>query len=357
MKLQLTKTKTIEIGGKGPSAPSDVVGIELTDNPQGCPAVRLQRRRDTWRLVAAGFVPPPPGKLPSSWEDLDASTTGGWSLPKAFQAPAAAIAVDAANAVARQTTMEGVRSELGSAKIAVESGKPFSHDGRRRIVDGLADEGFVLEASLPEYQVLWLGRIFPEGHRPTVASVQVSTFARLAALATQPDLEAAEGSAISVLVAADSVYFAGWNGGRLALLRQCPGAVGWRPIREAVKTALSLDESLVDEVLDGSFVDPCFAMEPLVRPVLRELTLSVDYMTHRLKTEPGWVYLTGLPSGGGYWNQLASRVSRLSFVVPHAFEGLEIVSKKGSVPEFSHSASQVFLGALGAARSLMEDPS
>ena len=357
MKLQLTKTKTIEIGGKGPSAPSDVVGIELTDDPRGCPAVRLQRRRDGWRLVAAGFVPPPPGKLPSSWEELEANAGGGWTLPKAFQAPAAAIAVDTAGAVSRQTTSEGVRSELGSAKLAVENGRPFSHDGRRRVVDGLADEGFVLEASLPEYQVLWLGRLFPEGHRPTVASVQVSTFARLAALATQPDLAAAEGSAISMLVAADAVYFAGWSGGRLALLRQCPGTVGWRPIREAVKAALALDESLVDEVLDGSLVDPCFAMEPFVRPVLRELALSVDYMTHRLKAEPGWVYLTGLPSGGGYWNQLASRTSRLSFVVPHAFDGLEIVSKKGAVPDLSHSASQAFLGAHGAARSLMEDPS
>ena len=357
MKLQLTKTKTIEIGGKGSSAPSDVVGIELTDDPQGCPAVRLQRRRGAWRLVAAGFVPPPSGKLPSSWEELEASSVGEWSLPKAFQAPSAAIAVDAASVVSRQTTLEGVRGELGAAKVAIENGKPFSQDGRRRVVDGLADEGFVLEAGLPEYQVLWLARLFPEGRRPTVASVQVATLARLAALATQPELEAAEGSAISMLVAADAVYFAGWRGGRLALLRQCPGAVGWRPVREAVKTALSLDESLVDEVLDGNLVDPCFAMEPVIRPVLRELALSVDYMTHRLKVEPGWVYLTGLPSGGGYWNQLASRTSRLSFVVPHAFEGLEIVSKKGSVPDLSSSKSQAFLGALGAARSLMEDPS
>lgn len=357
MKIQLTKTKTIEIGGRGSTAPSDVVGIELTADPQGCPAVRLQRRRNGWRLVAAGFVPPPPGKLPTSWDELDTKATGGWTLPTAFQAPTAAVALDAPTAVARQTTREGIRGELGAAKLMIENDKPFSHEGNRRVAVELSDGEFVLEAGLPEYQVLWLGRLFPEGHRPTVASVQVSTIARLAALATQPELEAAEGSAISVLVTADAVYFTGWSGGRLALLRQCPGTFGWRSVREAVKTALTLDESLVDEVLDGNLVDPCFAMEPFLRPILRELALSVDYMTQRLKVEPGWVYLTGLPSGAGYWNQIASRSSRLSFVVPHAFEGLEIVSKKGSVPELSSSQSQAFLGALGAARALMEDPS
>ena len=354
MKLQLTKTKTIEIAGPGKGAPSDVVGIELTDDPRGCPAVRLQRRRGALRLVAAGFVPPPTGKLPSSWEELD-SFACGWTLPSAFQAPTAAIAVDHAEAIARQTTIDSIRASFGeSDKVTVETGKAFSHKGQRIFVSALADEGFVLEAGLPEYQVLWLGRLFPEGHRPTVASVQVSTLARVAALSTQPELEAG-GSLMSMLVSEHAIHFAGWSGGRLALLRQCPAAGGWRPIREAVKVALSMDESLVDEVMDGNMVDPCFAMEPFVRPVLRELALSVDYMAHRMKVEPGWVFLTGLPSGGSYWNQIAARSSRLSFVVPNAFAGLEIVSKKVSGELITDAASQVFLAALGAARSLMEE--
>lgn len=356
MKIQLTKTKAIEIGGGSRRGPSDVVGVELTSrDPRGCPAVRLVRRRGELTVVAAGFVPPPTEAIPTSWEEKEKSR-GRWSLPPPFQAPVAAVAVDGPDAVARQTTLENLSSEMVGLKTEVKPGEPVSFEGRRLVVSSLADEGFVLQAGLPEYQTLWLSRFFPEGHRPVVASVQVSAVARLGALVTQPEFIAAGGSGMSVFVSERAVHFAGWSQGRLALFRRCPGSAGWGPVREAVKARLSLDDSLIDEVLDGSMVDPCFAMESFVRPVFRELALSIDYLAHRMNVRTDWVYLMGLPSGGGYWNKIAETTAKLSFIVPHAFDGLELSAKKGTVPQLSTSESQVFLGALGAARSLMEDP-
>lgn len=355
MKIQLTKTKAIEIGGGARRAPTDVVGIELDfENPKGCPAVRLVHRRKGWCLVAAGFVPPPPEQMPASWEEMK-ERRAHWSLPPAFQAPVAAIAVDAPVAVARQTSLDGIRSELGDAKLDISPNVPFSKDGRRFVVSDLADEGFALQAELPEHLTLWLGRLFPEGRRPTVGSVQVASVARLGAMAQQTEFLAAGGSGMCMFVSRNAIHFAGWHEGRLALFRQCPGASGWGPIRESVRSRLSLDESLVDGVLDGTMVDPGFILEPFVKPVFRDLTLSMDYLVRRKGVRSDWVYLLGLPSGGSFWNKIAETSARLSFIVPHAFDGLETSGRKGAVPELTPSESQQFLGALGAARALMEE--
>ena len=102
MKLQLTKDKTIDVkmpweksaagGSFGHRGPSDVTGVFLDfADTRGCPAVRLQRRKGTVQVVAAGFVSPPEGNLPTSWDDLHNQVK--WSLPHAFQAPQAALAV------------------------------------------------------------------------------------------------------------------------------------------------------------------------------------------------------------------------------------------------------------------------
>lgn len=354
MKLQLTKTKTIEIGGGASGVPSDVVGVELTSrDPRGCPAVRLQRRGKAGRIVAFGFVPPPSAFLPASWEELESHENGQWSLPGPFQAPAAALAVEAPDATARQTTIEGICGKACADKLGVTLGKPYPLGGKRFALQKLDEDGGVLQAGLPEYQVLWLGRLLPEGHRPTVASVQIATFARVAALATQAAFREAEGAIVNVIVSARAVHFAGWREGRLVFLRQCPGVAGWEPVREAVKSGLSLDDALVDEILDGALVDPCFAMEPFVRPVLRELALSIDYMSHHFGTEVGAIYLTGLPAGGRYWSKIAADVAHVSLVLPDIFDGLDIAVKKNAEPPV---ADQTFLAALGAARAALEIP-
>ena len=67
VKLQLTKTKTIEInfpgGGRSKSA-VDITGIEMfSPDCQGCPAVRIVNRKKAWHLVAADVVKDPNGEL------------------------------------------------------------------------------------------------------------------------------------------------------------------------------------------------------------------------------------------------------------------------------------------------------
>ena len=396
MKLQLTKDKTIEINfpggaGAGRRKLSDVTGVFLNSgDPRGCPAVRLQRRKGVWGVAAAGFVPPPAGELPASWEQ--AGSQPAWSLPAEFQAPVAALAVQSPDMLVRQTSPDaltldlaasapasgaqspapgkkklGIRRETPVATKAAEGGAskaaapeearpgvPVSAQGMRFVVAPLAEEPFVIQSALPEFQVLWLSRLLPEGKRPTAASVQTLPSALLAAICEQPEFNAVEGNALAIFVMKTAVYFAAYRAGQLLMFRQCPGAAGWEMMREGVKLRLGLDDEMVDEILDDAIVDPRSAMEPFVRPVLQQLEVSLQYLASRLSMRVDKVFVMGLPSGARYWSQMAEDALQTPLVAPSAFEGLALPPKDTVLAGLTPSQTQVFLPALGAARAAME---
>lgn len=395
MKLQLTKDKTIDIkmpwektaadgssSRKGTSL-SDVTGVLLESGDQrGCPAVRIQRRKDGLHLLAAGFVPSPVDALPDSWEDSKSQTP--WSMPVAFQAPQAALAVLSPDLFIRQTTVDALSTDGKTSSAAAESGKkklgvrrtpvsekrdkasmvkssapapfvPVSRDGNRFVTAPLVEANFVLQTGLPEYQVLWLSHLLPEGHRPTACSVQTGPAAMLAALHEQPDFVAAGGTAAAVFVTRSSVYFVGYKKGKLLLFRECPDAAGYEVMRELVKSGLGVTDELVDSILEDTLIDPRPALEPLVRPVLQQLQLSLDYLAQRHDVHTDKVFLMGLPAGAGYWDSFAQEILGVSFVSPGVFEGLVLPKSAGAMPaDLTPAASQAFLIALGAARAAME---
>ena len=199
MKLQLTKTKTIDLsfgkGGGGRGAKADVVGVELfSDDPRGVPAVRIAYKKSAWHLLGADFIKAPDGELPEKWEDVSHRST--WELPSAFQAPHAAIAVNSRLCLFSQTTADTVLHDMSrgipsNEPAAAEPGKkrfalrrnnspaasaaneeeadksaakanakatqlpvegvPTAMNGMRFTVRPLAEEGQLLEAALPEF--------------------------------------------------------------------------------------------------------------------------------------------------------------------------------------------------------------
>lgn len=329
----------------------DVVGVELfSGDARGCPAVRLQMHKGVWAVHAVGFVPPPKGELPKSWKDLDRQEV--WSLPSPFNAPVAALAVNSADALVRQTTLEAL-SEGGEPP---KDDVPVSRNGSRIAASAMGEANFMLEASIPEYQALWLARLLPEGRRPTSASVQVGVTAMLGALAGQPAFVAANGNAVVIFVTRTAVYLAGFREGALILFRECPGVGGYMAVREAVKKSLGFDESMVDEVLGDSLIDPGPALEPIVSSVLQQLRLSLDYLTSRMGAETPQVLLCGLNAGARHWVQLARERSHIELTAVNPFDGLKLPAKAGMMPSDLKSPDglQVFLTALGAARSAME---
>ena len=395
MKLQLTRTKTIEIDfsrlGGGRRALSDVTGVVLNaDDARGCPAVRLVHKKGGWHVAAAGFVPGPVDPLPESWDDANRARVA-WSLPTAFQAPHAALAVQSTHMFTRQTTPDMLTADLvqtapkvsatppprklgvrrlekkpaaSAAKPAegtagkasdVKPGVPTQADGVRFVMQPLAENPFVIQAGLPEYQAVWLSRLLPEGKRPTAVSIQTLPSALLAALCEQPAFNAAGGTAIAIYVMRNSVYLAGYKDGQLILFRSCLGVAGWEMLREGLKLRLGLEDEMVDEILDDAIIDPRSAMEPFVRPVLQQLEISLDYLQSRHNLRIEKIFIMGLPSGARYWSQMAEEALRLPLVAPSVFEGVALPPKDRELAELTPSKSQAFLAAFGAARAAMEE--
>lgn len=398
VKLQLTQTKTIEISlpglGGGKKSKKDIVGVEMfSGKPEGCPAVRLYRKKDTWHLAAVGFAKPPDGEMPECWDDV--SKQPSWELPRQFRAPSAAIAVNSdmgsfgqasadaiiqdmmrglslgPSGVAKQTTDSSVgkkrlglkrgpaASSTGTQSTAIEPvsakrplfpdyGVPVSENGRRFTVRPFAEEGFHLAASLPEFQALWLGRLLPEGKRPTACSIQVAESALMASVLAQPTFIEAKGSLLALIFRSDAAFFAGYKNGEPVLWRRCPGKCGYIHMREAVKKTLGVDDSLVDSVLEDSLIDPRPALEPFLHPVLEQLELARAYLAGKQSINADKVLLLGLPRGTEHLRLYAEETLKLKLAAPDPFDG--ITADKGVVTDEPHA----FLAALGAALAAAE---
>lgn len=395
MKLQLTKTKTIEInlpfgnGAKTASA-TDVTGVELFSGlAEGCPAVRLAKKKNVWKVLSVGCVPAPNGTLPEKWEDMPKQPT--WELPGFFQAPHAALAANSSAAVFTQATADAIVRDMASGgatkdeksaapekkrfairragKTAADESKPatpadgkaielpasdvpVSLNGMRYTVSPMAEAEFHLESAIPEYQALWLSRLLPEGRRPTASSILLADAALLMSVTAQPTFTEAGGNAIAVFVRENEVDFAGYKAGQSVLWRKCPSVGGFKQMRAAVKSALGLEDELVDSVLDDTLVDPSSALEPFLTPLFNELELSRAYLADKHGLKPEKILLMGLPAGAEYWKTFAREVHKIELVAPGVFEGLEFPAKPkpGELIADPNGKNGIpYLTALGAA--------
>lgn len=397
MKIQLTKDKVIDVslfgGGKKKSA-TDMVGVELFSScTAGCPAVRIRRKKSEWLLEAAGYVSAPDGDMPKQWEDVSRQPT--WSLPSAFQSSCAAIAVNTTMGAFGQASPDAILQEMihgvsasaaqseasaassGRRRFGIKRGEspalasqsqgdessatlpknaslppdgaePVSSNGRRFAIGAFAEEGFKLCASIPEFQALWLGRLLPEGRRPTASSIQLAESALMASVIAQPELAEAKGNAIVVFVRQDSVYFGGYKGGESVLWRKCPGVRGYRAMRDSVIKNLGVGEDLVDAVLEDSLIDPRPALEPFVHPVLEQLELARAYLSSKHGISGDRIFIVGLPHGVEHWRHYAEESLKLQLVALDPFAGL--VLGKGVKAE----KKEDFMVALGAALAATE---
>ena len=393
MKLQLTKTKSIDLsfgkGGGGRGTTADVVGVELfSDDARGVPAVRVAYKKSAWHLLGADFIKAPGGELPEKWEEVSHRST--WELPSAFQAPHAAIAVNSRLCLYSQATADTVlhdmsrgipsgeptAAEPGKKRFALRrnnapakepepekpaegksnvkatqlpaAGVPTAVNGMRFTVRPLAEEGQLLEAAMPEFQVLWLARLLPEGHRPTASSIQPAEAALMASVLAQPALAANGGNAMVMFMLSDGVIFGGYKAGRPVLWRRCPIRGGFVQMRETVQRGLGLDETMVDSVLEDTLIDPRSATEPFLGPILNELDLSRAYLVGKHGMNIDRIMLVGLPAGGRHVSAFAHDAFRMDLFQPGIFDGLQLPAK-GEV-----KADCAFLPALGAALAASE---
>ena len=273
---------------KRKAVPDDVVGIEVGAGlAEGAPAVRLRRSPEGFlRIVAAGFVP-----VVSDIESIlamPADMRGPWSLPPAFRAPAAALAVTAPDALVRQSdSVEDATADFDAATLRTKA----SSDGKKGSLP------FV--AFMPEELARRVARLLPEGHRPTAVSIQVSPLARVNAFAASPALGAAGGTAVLIQIAANATTIALFARGAVALYREL--SVGEEDSLHAVAGPMNVDNATAKELLEGGLVDPAPFLGPLLMPIFRQAELSTDWVLRRNGLVVEKFFVAGPPALAPHW--------------------------------------------------------
>jgi len=355
VKIQITKTKSIDWTPPweaNAASVNDIVGIELNSgHDEGCPAVRLRRHKGKIGVVAVGFIKAPELVLPQGWDDLRKQTR--LNVPAPFRAANAAFSINSHEASTRQAAAESLLLQDGEGAENVAQSK----DGVRSVFRRMADQNSVLQASMPEYQVLWMSRLIPESKKPRVISIQTSPCALLASIAAQPHF-CEENDEMAIFVTETTITLACFRKGIPLLLRDCPVVEGVQAMREAVKMTLGLDDTMLETVFsNNSIIDPRPALEPLLASVVSQIDLTLDYVKSRLNSEPKRLFLMGNAIGCSIFQRIIGSRLSLPLVSPSPFDGLELPAR-GSEWKNRYcigDASSQFILALGAALAVMEE--
>ncbi|HOR97857.1 MAG TPA: hypothetical protein PLZ74_05735 [Kiritimatiellia bacterium] len=320
---------------------TDIVGIEVgSGNPDGVPAVRLRKRNGRFELLAAGFLPLP-GTLPLDLETAQNSTPV-WLLPRPFQAPYAALALS---------------SPLGFLRHAAETGEetPDKHATPFRTASRASTpESPALLTGLPEFQAAWAARLLPEGRRPTARSIQFSPAAALNALTTSPGFKTVSGTAIALFVFAEFTSITAFQEGQLMLYRE--HAAGYLHLRKVVSQHMGIDMALADSLLDDTLVDPTPIIEPVLRPLFRQVEISSDFLLRRRNCKADHFFLCGVPAGGRYWSSVFAQMMSHTLTPLPPLDGAEALPRSNFGAEsLSPIRKQLLMTAYGAARAALED--
>ena len=347
MKIQISNTKSVDVNFGALLKPravvlKDVVGLEIgAGDPRGCPAVRLTRAGESWRVTAVGFVPEP-----AAYKVGDAHPAK-WTLPKAFRAPAAAIAVNDPSAYLHQSPVvpgERVPTDIRIAGGIRETSIALGRDSR-------------IDAGLSDGVVRWVRELLPEGARPTAASVQVASLAGVAAVKASREWGERPDVHLAMILGRGQTRVVGFRKGVLSLVRTCSDSIGAEEIANAAYESLALDRETADELMDEGVVSPGAGFADMVRPFIRQLGVSRDYLTNGDASSSVAARLYGVRSGVAIWDSISSGEIGQSLSSGSAFDGLRVDSKaEASLAELGERGSDVFLGALGAAIAAMETP-
>ncbi len=321
--------------------PADVVGIEVGAGfSEGAPAVRLRRSPEGFlRIVAAGFVP-----VVSDIESIlamPADMRGPWSLPPAFRAPAAALAVTAPDALVRQSdSVEDATADFDASTLRTKA----SATGKKGSLP------FV--AFMPEELARRVARLLPEGRKPTAVSIQVSPLARVNAFAASPTLSAAGGTAVLVQIASNTTTIALFAKGAVALYREL--SVGEEDSLHAVAGPMNVDNATAKELLEGGLVDPAPFLGPLVMPIFRQAELSTDWVLRRNGLVVEKFFVAGPPALAPHWAAIFRDQTGREATTCEPVSNFPQEEGASLPPDFDKVSGR-FAAAIGAAAAAMQE--
>jgi len=332
-KIQTTLRKRVSATSR------DVVGIELGANlPQGTPVIRLHINKKQTELFAAGFLNLDED-MPGTAVEATDMPAGTWSLPKAYQASKAAIAVSSKLAMFRLTPSTGASdSEDDDMRTATLTTSP---------------EHPPVVSSMPDFLASWIVTRLPQGRRPTVRSIQTSPTAALNCFLCGPVPANSSKPAAVIFCFAHYSAITVFYDNKLVLYREHP--TGYMTIKEAISAKMSIDIALAEAVMDDAVVDISPIINPLMESLYHQVDISVDFLARRKSCIVDSFYIYGLPCGINHWTDTFKRLMNKPLQHLHPFGGISCSNSRLLLPDSFEKTAPLFMSAVGAARALLED--
>jgi Tfp pilus assembly PilM family ATPase len=166
-------------------------------------------------------------------------------------------------------------------------------------------------------------------------------------------LAQAGGHAVALFVFAESTSLAAFQDSRLVFYRE--HAVGMDHLRDAISSQVGIEPELVDSVLEDTLIDPVPVIEPILRPLYRQIEISADYLLRRCKCQVEHFFVNGLTVGGAHWATLFKSVMNQTMTFCSPFDGIGRTGQATRLPEDVEKRAPLLMTALGAARTVLED--
>ncbi len=317
---------------------TDVVGLELGSGLSGVPAIRLVKGKQGLEIKAIGIL----DLLDTMPQALEAVTSDRtvWNLPKPFCSANAALAVTSKLSFLRHTS--GVNEEIPEKKLCLY----------RDIRCAFGSDMPELVAGLPEFQAVWASGLFPEGRSPTACSLQISQLALLNGFNHHPAVKAAVGSSVALFVSSHSTTLVAFQNRIPVLYRDYP--LGASHVQQEVAAKMQLSPILVQQLLEEDAMDASPYLEPILKPLIRQIEIMNDYLSRRRNAPASNFFISGPLIGGRYWNSIFQQLIGKELIYCRPFEGIPLAKDAVVMPDKLREVETLFASAAGAALAVME---
>ncbi len=342
------RKKTGSIIGQLKIRVRDAVGVDL--GASGTKVVRLKRdRTGKTTLMAAELLPP---LLPPDSEDAIPAAT--LHLPRALQAPAAALCYASVHATCKLLALQGGGDKINDHTLNDLLGLPRDADYRFRqklIPAENRIEVQVLAVAVPMREARWLASLFARG-KIAPCSAQIAGLAAANSFLEDPGREQRNpGGPELVIDAGERVTtLVLFDNERPLVVRQF--VTGVRKILQQVTSDLRVDEETARDILDVGSIDIRASLQMVYEDFLRQLAIAVDFSERRVGRPLSHVSISGGLSGNRDWRAALREITGIEPRLWNPWEGMHLAP--GAVSEQAARPGHCFAAATGAALSILE---
>ena len=323
---------------KGLKDVNEATGIDFSFS--GVKVVRVKKTGGTYQLLGASLLPA---------VELDAGLREHLNLPKALVANYAGVAYTGKDAVIRVLSVpladdqdalaidSLLRSQL-NVNETFRTGSFVIHKARAK------QNSSVLGVAVPAKEVALLLQAFADG-APALRSVEVaslSTFSAFHELYGDDYKEQCICLLDSGRTRTTAVFME-----RGTVLLYAKFDVGADTLNRQIETDLGVDNEMVRTILAGGSVDISSSVDVVQAPVLRQLSVSRDFVARKAKMPVSHVFMSGGMSQSEHWMKPIESSLGIPCSVWDPLEPMKMAD--GVWPDVLQGQQHRFCAAIGAA--------